>query len=94
MPEWLDYKLNLESELNLQQGLRAIQGATDLDELKETAMVLCHNWFQTKHLLRQHIRRVVELESRIGFEKFLPSSEGSPDLIATDPHTPKPPASP
>ena len=87
MSKWFDFDLSLESELNLQQGIRAIEGADDLEKLKDVSKTLLHNWFLTKHLLRQHIARVLELERQVSFDRGFAHPQ-NPDSAVADLHRP------
>lgn len=65
---WLDYQLSLEREL-IREAHRVQIRSMGLDELREATDRVLVDYHLTKHLLRQHVRRVAELELRIALDE-------------------------
>lgn len=89
MPQWLKMELTLEGELHRERGRRAIENADDLAALKDLATALFDNWCISKHLLNQHVKRVIELELEVANAK--PKLQPNPGPVRQPPHPPQSP---
>ena len=85
MAEWIDYELPLETAVHMEQHLRHID-VLPADELRELTKDLCKNWHGQKHILKQAIMRVAQLENQLMQRQIAPSDHQTSPAKSVDPH--------